>query len=284
MANIRLIKGRIKSAKNISQITKAMELVSASKMKKAQGAAQMGKWYAEKIHTMVTTLAASVGTSDHPLLTVPKKPKGKRLLIVISTNKGMCGGLNTSLFRHIAHTVSTDMSYDVMTVGKKGTAVVSLIHGAIVADFSAQTSFPSAVPAMIQYAVGAFLNGEVDGVDVAYNEFVSALTQVPRIKTLLPLSIEATEKKAASSGEMLVEPSPAEVFNALLPHYVENQLRDAVLQAEASEHSARMIAMRNATDNAQSLMKELTLVYNKARQEKITYEISDIVTAQLAVS
>ena len=127
------------------------------------------------------------------------------------------------------------------------------------------------------------LAGSIAGVDLVYNEFVSVLKQVPTVKSILPLRMKDIETKSTlPTGEFLIEPSISEVFEVLLPHYLENQVRDAVLQAEASEQSARMVAMRNATDNAISFMDDLTLLYNKARQEKITYEISDMVTARLA--
>ena len=284
MANIRLIKRRIKSAKNIAQITKAMELVAASKMKKAQAQALAGKLYAAKIYDMVMLLASKVTTANHPLLTKPTKLVGKRLVILISTNKGLCGGLNTTLFRFTLREYGARAPHDFVVLGRKAAVFLSQNADAISADFSAEVPFSKSVPAVTALAIQEFIKGKYDGVDLVYNEFISALKQQPRKKTILPLTIEAsqaTEEK--HMGEFLIEPSVAEVFDALLPHYVENQIRDAILQAEASEHSARMIAMRNATDNAMSFMQELTLVYNKARQEKITYEISDIVTARIAV-
>ncbi len=284
MANIRLIKRRIKSATNIAQITKAMELVAASKMKKAQAQALAGKLYAQKIYDMVMLLSSKVSSVNHPLLAKPKKMTGKRLVILISTNKGLCGGLNTTLFRFTIHEFGSHSLNDFVAVGKKAAAFLSQNGNTVIADFSAEVPFSKSVPAITAMAIEEFTRGRYDGVDLVYSEFISALKQQPRKKTILPLTIEAaltTEEK--SQGEFLIEPSVSEVFDALLPHYVENQIRDAILQAEASEHSSRMIAMRNATDNAMSFMQELTLVYNKARQEKITYEISDIVTARIAV-
>lgn len=284
MANIRLIKGRIKSAKNIAQITKAMELVSASKMKKAQLQAMAGKAYAQKIHDMVFRLSSRVTGVSHPLLDSGKKPSGKRLMIVISTNKGLCGGLNTNLFRFLS-THASDVSYDYLTLGKKGAAFLTVTGKSVIADFSDKTPFLDTVPALTTLAMEEFIKGTYEGVDIVYSEFISALKQIPRKRVLLPLSLEEQEKteEQADTREFLIEPSVNEVFATLLPHYVENQVRDAILQADASEHSARMIAMRNATDNARSFMEELTLVYNKARQEKITYEITDMVTARMAV-
>ncbi len=151
------------------------------------------------------------------------------------------------------------------------------------ADFSDKLPFVSSVPAITDMMTAEYLSGSVGGVDLVYNEFVSALKQVPRVKSILPLAARDIETKSSRlSGEFLIEPSVSEVFNVLIPHYLENQVRDAVLQAEASEQSARMVVMRNATDNALSFMEDLTLIYNKARQEKITYEISDMVTDRLA--
>ena len=281
MSNIRLIKNRIKSAKNIAQITKAMELVSASKMRKAQQQALSGKLYAQKIRDMVCSLASRTDITTHPLLRMPLTNTKKRLVILIATNKGLCGGLNVTLFRSMMKDYPLFDNVEFVTLGKKGTTFITQMHGVLKADFSDKIPFVDSVPALTQQLTEAFLSGSVLGVDIVYNEFVSALKQIPRKKTLLPLTLSGLPEDVAGT-EFLIEPSVSDVFEALLPHYLENQVRDAVLQADASEHSARMVAMRNATDNALSFMEELTLVYNKARQEKITYEISDIVTARLA--
>ena len=286
MASIRILRRRIKSAKNIAQITKAMELVAASKMKKAQAAAIAGKQYAQKIYEMVTNLAARSEVTNHPYLVRPSVLTGKRLIILISTTKGLCGGLNSNLFRFVIKTYPDFARYDVVTIGKKGTSLVVRFGANLKADFSNTTPFVASVPAIVELMVTEFLAGAYDGVDVVFNEFKSALQQIPKKKTVLPLTIEGiqTEKEADDTfSEFVIEPTKKEVFDALLPHYIENQIRDAILQAEASEHSARMVAMRNATDNASSLIDGLTLMYNKERQAKITFEIADIVTARLAV-
>ncbi|HLD25069.1 MAG TPA: ATP synthase F1 subunit gamma [Patescibacteria group bacterium] len=286
MANIRLIKRRIKSAKNIAQITKAMELVAAAKMKKAQATALAGKLYAQKIYDMVMRLAKRTDYRNHPLLTTPELT-GKRLIVLLSTNKGLCGGLNTSLFRFFMKQYPQTDNYDVITIGKKGADFVTRLGRSVKADFSDTTPWERVVPALVDYLTKEFLSGTYDAVDLVSTEFLSVTKLVPRGKTLLPLTITevaaAEPERDEGTYEFLIEPSVEAVFNALLPHYVENQIRDAVLQSEAAEHSARMIAMHNATDNAHSLQDDLTLVYNKARQEKITYEITDMVTARLAV-
>lgn len=285
MINIRLVRGRIKSAKNISQITKAMELVAAAKMRKAQSQALAGKLYADKIYEMVMNLASKVNLISHPLLAKPQKITGKKLIILISTNKGLCGGLNTNLFRFLYQTIGDKDTHAYLTLGKKGALFVSHLTGSLHADFSNTVPFIQTIPALTELAIHEFTSGNVDSVELVYSEFISILKQQPKHKTILPLSITPSSEEVAAKKlkDTLIEPDATTVFNALLPHYLENQLRDAVLQADASEHSARMVAMRNATDNAKSFIRDLTLIYNKARQEKITTEISDMVVARLAV-
>lgn len=287
MANIRLVKRRIKSAKNIAQITKAMEMVAGSRMRRAQQQAVSGKAYAMKIYEMVLRLAPRVDPTNHPLLGGPKTISGRRLIITISTNKGLCGGLNTNLFRFMGVEYSDLGRQSHVVIGKKAASFLSRVAPieSILADFSGEVPFVRAVPAITSMVMKSFMEGACDAVDLVYNEFVSALRQNPRKKTILPLTLEGVvhEDDAPQALDILIEPDPETVFQALLPHYLENQIRDALLQAEASEQSARMIAMRSATDNAKSLMEDLTLVYNKARQERITYEITDMVTARLVV-
>lgn len=294
MANVRLIKRRIKTANNISQITKAMELVAASKMKRAQQQAITGKLYADKIFTMVRTLASRTDTTHHPLLKQvddqreDKRVASKRLVILISTNKGLCGGLNTNLFRFVMRQFPQQAAYDWISVGSKGSQFLAQLGVPLLADFSNVVPFVENVPAITEFAIEKFVAGEYQEVNLVFNEFLSALRYEPRAKQLLPIRMTDITESDASSPDapaplpFLIEPDPKAVFETLLPHYVENQVRDALLEAEASEHSARMVAMRNATDNARALMDDLSLVYNKARQEKITYEITDMVTARLA--
>ncbi|KKU87447.1 MAG: ATP synthase gamma chain [Candidatus Gottesmanbacteria bacterium GW2011_GWA2_47_9] len=283
MANIRLIRQRIKSAQNIAQITKAMEMVAASKMRKAQAAAVSGKIYAQKIYEMVIRLAAKADAAHHPLLARPDVGAGKRLVVVLSSNKGLCGGLNANLFRFLLSEYRDMANIDYISLGKKGTAFFVRTGATLKADFSDTANIEAKISALTDMIVGSFIAKEYHAVDLVYNDFVSVIKQLPKKKTILPLTIEQGTPES-ESHEFLIEPNVAEVFDALLPHYLENQIRDAVLEAEASEHSSRMIAMRNATDNAVSLTQELTLLYNKARQEKITYEITDMVTARLAVA
>ncbi len=281
MANIRLIKRRIRSAKNIAQITKAMEMVAASKMRKAQAAALGSKLYATKIYDMVMKLSSSVDISHHPLLAKPKTITGKRLVLCLSTNKGLCGGLNTNLFRFLMQSYGKNMStQSFVTIGRKGADFLSRMGATLLADFSSTIPFVQTAPAVTELLTKTYVSGGIDAVDVVWSEFVSVVQQVPMKKTILPLTIAGSNLTDTEPiFEYVIEPDAKSVLNLLLPHYLENQIRNAIIQSEASEHSA----MRQATDNARSFMEELTLLYNKARQEKITYEISDMVTARLAV-
>ncbi|MBI2616975.1 ATP synthase F1 subunit gamma [Candidatus Gottesmanbacteria bacterium] len=284
MASIRLIRGRIKSAKNISQITKAMEMVAASKMKKAQENALQGKPYADKIYEATRELAGRTSRKAHPLLSSGNSI-GKRLVIIVSTNKGLCGGLNTNLFRMLVDWFPQSVPTEYITLGKKGTNFVVKTGRFLCADFSEKYPFEINVPAVISLVVSGFTAGTYREVYIAYNSFENALKQIPVKKVLLPITMEETlpTPSKSSQPEFVMEPDIDEILEYLLPHYLENQLRTATHEGEASEHSARMIAMKNATDAAVDLMEDLTLMFNKARQEKITYEIADIVTARLAV-
>lgn len=284
MANIRLIRRRIKSADNIAKITRAMEMVAASKMKKAQDQALLGKPYAEKIYQAVRELGSHTEEKSHPLLS-PGNPQGGLLVVVISTNKGLCGGLNTNLFRSISNWWEDEKKIDYISVGKKGESFIVRQGKNLIADFSQNTSFVESVPAITKILVDGFISGKYREIYLACNTFMTVLKQIPTKKMILPISefAQSTQKQEERFSEFVIEPDANDVLENLLPHYLENQIRSAIFEAEASEHSARMIAMKNANDAAGDFMQELTLLYNKARQEKITYEIADMVTARMAV-
>lgn len=284
MAGERRLKRRIKSAQNISKITKAMQMVSASRMKKAQEAAISGKPYQEKIYQTVSELSKGIDRSLHPLLKKEEKTTGKILNILISTNKGLCGGLNTNLFRALNRWFPEKKETDYLTIGIKGEGFIVRSGRTLTADFSAD-NFLAQVDAVSDFFIENFLNGKYREVNLIYNEFINSLRQVPFLIKILPIEkIESDEeKKQHMEANFLIEPSESIVLDALLPHYLEIQLRNAILEAVASEHSARMIAMKNATDNATSLISDLTLEYNQLRQQRITYEIADIVTAQIGI-
>lgn len=279
MPNLRLIKRRIKSAKNVSQITYAMEMVAASKMKRAQTAALSGRPYAEKIAEAVSEFAGTAGRALHPLLAVHSE--GDTFVILITTNKGLCGGLNVNLFKYLnSHVSNLNSHIAYITVGKKGETYLSKTRRHIVADFS-DTSLIQIASALTQLVTQSYLNHQAKEIYLAYNRFVSSLKQEPTVKKVLP--VESLSAKA-TSAQILVEPSPEAVFDSLLSAYIQNQILDALRQSVASEYSARMVTMKAATDSARDFIGSLTLEYNKARQEKVTAEISDIITARLSVS
>lgn len=288
MANEKLIKGRIRSAKNISQITRAMQMVAASKMRRAQAAALSGRPYAQKIAEMVATFVKRIDQSAHPLL--KQNLEGKTLIVLISTNKGLLGGLNTNLFKSVTHWFTSGQLEQAVFValGKKGESFLVRNRWNLQADFSENVPFSSNIPALTTFITEGYLKGEFKEVFLVYSNFISALNQEPVHKKILPIAEFGQEnnadKKLDAALDFVVEPSIEAILDTLLFHYLENQVRDSVLEAEASEHSARMLAMKNATDNALELVDLLTLEYNKARQEKITFEIADMVTARMAVS
>ncbi|MBI4130430.1 ATP synthase F1 subunit gamma [Candidatus Roizmanbacteria bacterium] len=286
MAGVRKLVKRIKSAKNIAQITKAMQMVAASRMRRAQDAARAGKPYQEKIMEAVTALSTTIEQGSHELLR-PGNDSGKILLVLIATNKGLCGGLNTTLFRQVIRWFPNQPQIDFITLGKKAQQFAVRSKASLLADFSSD-DFLGKAQAVTELFVQNFLKGTYKEVYIVFNEFISSLNQEPVMRRILPVELirspgHTQTEVQIESGDMLIEPSPDRVLNALLPHYIEVQLRTAILEALASEHSARMIAMKNATDNARGLIDDLTLAYNRARQEKITYEIADIVTARISM-
>lgn len=284
MAGIRLIRRRIKSAKNIAQITKAMQMVAASKMKRAQEVAVLGKPYADKIYQAVAELVQLSNISHHKLLSVPSLTS-KTLVVLISTNKGLCGSLNTNLFRRCLGWFIPKENYEFLTLGTKGAKFVLRTGYKLIADFSDKIPFNKHGGAVTDIVIDNFLKGYYKQVLIVYSAFINALNINPEKRVILPMSdLKFNLSEQEFPAEFLIEPSPKQLLDTLLPHYLETQIIAAILQAEAAEHSSRMLAMRSATDNALDLSSELTLIYNKLRQEQITYEIADITRAQLTLS
>ncbi len=286
MANPRLIKKRVSSIKNIGKITKALEMVSASRVQKAQEKAVSAKPYADMIHELVGSLAGERASIEIPLMRKPTE-KGSDLIILISTNRGLAGSLNTNLLRKVSNFLEKrNAKHSFITVGKKG-RTFAMQSGKLVADFSGSNATGSKVTDIVKIATEGFTREAYDEVYIAYSNFLTALTQEPTVKKILPIRaeelsgekepIEAKERKA---GNFSYDPDPVTVLADLLPYYLEIQVAESLYEAEASEHSARMIAMKNASDNASELTEGLSLEYNKARQSMITTEISDITTAQ----
>jgi len=290
MPSTRDIRRRIKSVKNTAQITKAMQMVASAKMRKAQQAALSGRPYANLMNEVLAAATAGAGEFTHPLM--ERREVRKRAVILISSDKGLCGGLNTNLLRE-AGRLSKDTVY--VCAGRKGSQWVARLKRDLAAEFGYK-DIPafSEARAIAKFAQELFTSGKVDAVDVLYTNFVSTLVQKPEVRQLLPIQqitkLEAgvtgageAEAIGEASREYVFEPAPTDVLGNLLPHYVNYQVFQFLQESKASEQSARMVAMKNATDNAKQLIKDLTLEYNKLRQANITKELLEITSAAMAM-
>ena len=277
MANIRLIRRRIRGIQNIAKITQAMEMIATSKMRKAQERGLAGRPYSEKIQQVIADLAAlpQEGEALHPLL--QRRPVAKIAVVHITPDRGLCGGLNASLNRKTgAFIVEQAVPSYLVVVGRKGLEFMRRYRRDIRAEFINIGDRPSLLDTLpiSRIVIDDYTNGVVDLVYLAYAQFVSTMVQRPVLKQILP--VEPAVIPQAQNVDYIYEPGPAEVLGELLPRFVEMQVYHAILEAIASEQSARMVAMRNATDSARELVDGLTLMYNKARQESITKELLDI--------
>ena len=292
MASPRDLRRRIKSIRNTAQITKAMQMVAASKMRKAQQAALAGRPYASLMNEVLAEVTANAGDFAHPLMDA--REVKKRTVIVVSTDKGLCGALNSNLLREAAKFDKDSTVY--ITAGRKASQFVARTKRHLAAEFTYKDApLFSEARAISRFAQEMFVKGEVDAVDILFTNFVSTLSQKPEARSLLPVgeikALEAGVEGDAAGGkllkgatEFLFEPGAAQVLGGLLPHYLNFQVYQILLEAKASEHSARMVAMKNATDNAQQLIKDLTLEYNKLRQANITKELLEITSAAMSMS
>jgi F-type H+-transporting ATPase subunit gamma len=287
MANLRDIRRRIKSVKNTAQITRAMQLVAAAKMKKAQDQALAGREYSSHLTQVLFDIRQNFSEESHPLL--EKREGNRELVLVISTDKGLCGPLNTNLARKLRAVASPDADY--VTVGRKLRVLLEKLGNNIVADFVVKDPVPFAQTRPIaKFLTEQFLSGKYDKVSIAFTNFVNTLRQEPEVVTLLPIREQANAEvfgaetiNADRGHDFTFEPNAAEVLAAILPLYVNYEVFQAHVESRASEHSARMVAMKSATDNAKKFIKELTLEYNKLRQGAITAELLEITTAMKAM-
>jgi F-type H+-transporting ATPase subunit gamma len=289
MANTRQIRRRIIASQNISKITKAMEMVAASKMRRAQEQATAARPYARALQASLQKVSAFTDASLHPLLT--KHDQGLDIAIIFSTDKGLCGSLNTNLFKALIQWLKDHPEGQVIALGRKSVTFCRIFGIPLYAQF---IDLPEKVSTREIQPVSSlimreFLDKKFRTVQVFYMDFVNTLTQRLRSVQLMPLAKDSeyqdeTMIKPILSTEYTFEPDPAEILNALLPYYVENFLYQTMLESRASEQSARMVAMKNASENAAELVKELRLIYNKSRQAAITNELLDITTATLTVS
>jgi F-type H+-transporting ATPase subunit gamma len=293
MASLKDIRGRIGSVRNIAQITRAMEMVAASRMKRAQDAILAARPYSDELRAALSRVAAVVGEEVHPLLA--RRPVKRVALIMITTDRGLAGSLNANAIRSALRWTQqkigsgngeTRVEVEAVTIGRKGRDGLRRAGIPIAAHFPQLGDRPSYgdVTPIARLVTDDFLAGKYDEIDVAYSTFISTLTQRPEIKPLLPIvSPEQAEGAEVENDEYLFEPSPEAVLSRLLPHFVAVDLYRAVLENQASEQSARMIAMRNSTDNANELIEDLTLVYNKTRQATITREMIEIASGAEAL-
>lgn len=294
MANMQSLKRRIKSAKNIKQITKAMEMVAASKMRRAQSQALASRGYARKLETTLATIATLTDSSEHPLL--EPHTDGDDLIVLFSTDKSLAGSLNTNLFRGTVEFLSGDQvpaNPHFIIVGAKAKQFVISNGYTLDADFSGVSdpvSFQGAVP-IAHYLIDNYLNHTYRSVTLIYMDFISTLVQRFRALPLLPFTSTwsslidnpADVLEISSDSQYLFEPSASAILEWLLPYYTEMIIYQTLLETRASEHSSRMVAMKNASDSATDIITDLTLSYNKQRQAKITNELLDNSTAALVV-
>ena len=277
MASIQVLRRRIRSIQGTAKICRAMEMIATAKLKRTQQQALAGRPYAEKIHQVIADLAIEPNIRGGIPLLLQKREVKKIALIYITTDRGLCGGLNANLNRMVAKFIlEQSLPVTLITVGRKGRVFARSTGLNIHAEFSSisdRATMRETLP-ISRVVIDEYSNTEVDMVYLAYPRFVSTMVQKPTIEALLP--IEPAKLPPGQVGEYIYEPSPVAVLNELLPRFVEMQVYHAILELIASEQSARMVAMRNASDSANDVIEELTLTLNKVRQETITKEICDI--------
>jgi F-type H+-transporting ATPase subunit gamma len=282
VASQREIRRRIGAVRNIKQITRAMQFVAASKLKRAQGATLSARPYSEKIDEVLADLAAVLGAEDHPLLA--EREGGRRLLLVMTSDRGLAGPLNTNTIRFAARDITTNRDdLGVVSVGRKGRDAMRRARVPIVAHFDAfgdRPTFADALP-LARLVTDEFVSGKANRVDILYSRFESTLVQRPTLERLLPVE-PAPDTAGIPGNQFIFEPSPAAVLERMLPRYVAARIFQAVLEANASFFSSQMVAMKNATENAEELIEDLTLSYNKVRQANITREMIEIASGAQA--
>ena len=279
MANLKEIRNRITSIKSTMQITSAMKMVSAAKLKKAQDAIVAMRQYSSKLTELLQNLSATLD-GDTGGAYSKQREVSKVLLVVVTSNRGLCGGFNSSITKEVVKTISekyTDVSVDLFAIGKKGADVLSKEYNVVATrnDIYDELTFDN-VAGIAEKLMNLFAEGTYDKIELVYNQFKNAATQLPQVEQFLPIKpIEGGE--AITNSDYIFEPSKLEIVEALIPKSLKTQLYKAIRDSFASEHGARMTAMHKATDNATDLRDELLLTYNKARQAAITNEILEIV-------
>ncbi|PUE16347.1 F0F1 ATP synthase subunit gamma [Limnohabitans sp. MMS-10A-178] len=293
MASGKELRTKIKSVENTKKITKAMEMISVSKMRKAQERMRTARPYAEKIRAIASNLGQANPEYVHAYM---KHSDGKAVgFIVVTTDKGLCGGLNTNLLRAVTtqlrETQSAGKTVQAVAIGSKGLGFLNRVGAKVVSHVTHLGDKPHLEKLIgpVKVMLDAYANGELSAVYLCYNKFISTMAQQPTIDQLLPLSADKMEAETKASGthhgwDYLYEPDAQAVIDDLLVRYAEALVYQAVAENMASEHAARMVAMKAATDNAGNVIGELKLVYNKTRQAAITKELSEIVSGAAAIS
>ena len=286
MASGKEIKGKIGSIKNTQKITSAMEMVAASKMKKAQNRMASGRPYAENIRNVIGHLANANLEYRHPYL---EEREIKRVgYIVISTDRGLCGGLNTNEFKMVVKDAKKwqeqDVQVDFAALGAKSVGFFNRFGGNVLAAESGLGDAPSIneIIGLVRIMLDAFNDGKIDRLYLVFNKFINTMAQEPQIDQLLPLP-KSEQKELQHRWDYIYEPDPKPILDMLLVRFIESQVYQGVVENGASEQAARMVAMKAATDNAGDIIDDLQLIYNKARQAAITQEISEIVSGAAAV-
>lgn len=280
--NLRQVRKKTKSIRNVKKITKAMQLVSAIKMKKAQATETEGRPYRDTLTSVIERLLPGIDKNASPLLNESVGGM-KSLVLFVSSNKGLAGSFHVNLFRFLAKSDTDFDKTDFITIGTKGSKFINRMGGKILADFS-KGKFLNEVSAIFSLALEKFLAGEYRRISLLYNKYISTFRSEPIEETLLPMRWnDGKEAERTLKLEYTVEPSSQEIIEPLIKSYLEEKLRGAIVSSEAVEHASRMLAMKNATDNATDIIYNLTLIGNKLRQEKITNELLDMITAKESV-
>jgi F-type H+-transporting ATPase subunit gamma len=281
MPNLKTLRKRISTVQSTQQITKAMKMVAAAKLRRAQDAAERARPYADKLAEMLAAVAAEAGSEAHPLLA--RRDERRIDVVVITSDRGLCGGYNANIVRQAASLLNrTDQVVSALAVGRKALEALRRRGTPLLSD---RTGIAQIVPSELAAGVadevtGRFLAAETDAVYLVYSKFRSAISQIPSIVPLLPVSLPETSGPAI---EYIFEPPKPELLGALLPAYIRTQVLQALLESIASEHGARMTAMENATNNASDMIDRLTLSMNRARQATITTELMEIVSGAEAL-
>jgi len=287
MANLRAIRKRVSSVKSTQQITRAMKMVSAAKLRRAQDAVNAARPYARKMREVVTAVAGRAGADAHPLLTV--REAKKLALLVVTSDRGLCGSFNSGLTRAVHRFLNEHRDeYEEITlfvVGRKGRDFFRRREIPIRKEYIGVLGSVSRQHAetIAGDLVGGFLSGEFDEVQIAFNEFRSAISQIVRFEKMFPIALESSEKTAGDGVDYLYEPSREEILATLLPKYVQTTILRVLLESVAGEFGARMTAMDSATNNAVDMIARLTLQMNRARQATITTELTEIVSGAEAL-